>query len=378
MQTLFSNKRKWILLSLLILIIMISSYVISSEKPKNYPSYVSHSPSPTGVKAFYTYLDKEVGSVSRWSLPPNLLPKDEANQLVVMLEPSVTPNSDEMNEYIEFMEAGNTILLFQENPRDIFDLAIHFHAVAESDNQLIIGQDGREYESELHTDVFLQPNEEDEVLLHNQAGLAVALKRQYGNGQLIVANNPNWMLNEHILSADHLPLLITLFNEIDANKIYFNEYIHGEQDTSIFNVYPKWFLLLIIQGSILICLLLWIRGKRFGFSMIPREETVRFSDERIRALASWHLKSQRYHDSLQIQADYVKLLLQERWGISYNRSWLEIEDSLERKWRNVSKPTIHQFVTELSNLLNEEKISKYDYVLWSKKLEQLRKEVEEG
>ena len=78
-------------------------------QPKDYPAYVSDSPSPTGVKAFYTYLNKEMGSVNRWTHPPNLLPASDENQLLVMVEPSIIPDTEEMEAYIHFMKTGNTI-----------------------------------------------------------------------------------------------------------------------------------------------------------------------------------------------------------------------------------------------------------------------------
>ena len=48
-----------------------SSVIFSySPKLKSYPIYVSDSPSPTGVKAFYTYLEKKENGVKRWSHSP--------------------------------------------------------------------------------------------------------------------------------------------------------------------------------------------------------------------------------------------------------------------------------------------------------------------
>ena len=36
---------------------------------KSYPTYVSESPSPTGVKALFTYLDNEKGSLKGGPIP---------------------------------------------------------------------------------------------------------------------------------------------------------------------------------------------------------------------------------------------------------------------------------------------------------------------
>ncbi|MDQ0231145.1 DUF4350 domain-containing protein [Metabacillus malikii] len=374
MQKLLRNK--WTLLSVLILIVLASSYYVGTGQKKSYPNYVSHSPAPSGVKAFYTYLDHHLGAVNRWSHVPNLLDKDK-QQLLIMIEPTITPDSEEVEQYTRFMEAGNTILLMMANPKDLFDTNIIF-TDDEQSSLIVSDMNNRVYESEMLNNVYLVPEETDEVLLQSGDGQTMALKRPYGDGELIIANNPNWMTNEHILKADHLPLVLQLLNEVeDIKTVYFNEYVHGDQETSIMKVYPKWFLLLVIQGGIIVIFFLWYRGKRFGYIMVPREETVRFSDERIKALAAWYLKSEQYRDALAIQADYLKLLLQERWGIPYKTSWLDSEGKMSNRSRHSHK-YIQNFVGRLTILLREKRISKKDYLEWSKQIDELRKEVEEG
>lgn len=356
---------------------MLSSYFVGSSEPKNYPNFVSHSPSPTGVKAFYTYLDKEMDSVERWSHPPNLLSNKEENQLMVMIEPSITPDSDEIAEYIKFMESGHTIILLQENPRGLFDLQISFN-LEESLPQKIVDKHKKKYVSEFGSVVFFEAKEQDEVLLQSENGRVIAIKRTYGDGQLIVANTPNWITNENILEEGHLPLMLSLFNEVNANNIIFNEYIHGQQSDTFVKVYPKWFLLFMLQGILLTLLVLWYQGKRFGQVVIPREETVRYSDERINAIAVWYLKGRRFKDSLQIQAEYVRVILQENWGVPSNKEWIDVDIHLEKRWKQVPQQEIHSFVQELSNLLQQDTVTKQEYMIWAKKLDQLRKEVEEG
>lgn len=138
-----------------------------------------------------------------------------------------------------------------------------------------------------------------------------------------------------------------------------------------------WFLLLLLQGGLLTILWLWYNGKRFGPIFTVREETVRFSDEGIRALAAWYMRGRRYHDSLEIQADYVKLSLQERWRIPYRLEWRELPVYFERKWPQLPKAEIHSLLNGLADILEKEKISKEEYLLWSKKIDRIRKEVED-
>jgi hypothetical protein len=136
------------------------------------------------------------------------------------------------------------------------------------------------------------------------------------------------------------------------------------------------FLVLIFQGILLLLLWLWYKGKRFGPLLSEREEWVRFSDEGIQAIAAWYVKGRRYQDSLHIQADYVKLLLQERWHVPYSKEWQDLTPYVERKWLKMPVRELKSFLTGLADILNQEKINKQEYLLWSRKLEELRNEVE--
>ncbi|MEH7392214.1 DUF4350 domain-containing protein [Bacillus sp. JJ1474] len=374
----FSNGRAWIYLLVLLILFMIISYFSFSPEPKYYPNYVSDSPSPTGVKALYTYLGKEK-KVKKWSHAPNLLSKGEKKQLLIMAEPQFFPKNEVMEDYIDFMKAGHTILLFNKNPKGMFDLnSAPINGEASSDGTAdVYSRDGNKFRAEISSTVRLQTNLQDEILLSDQAG-TVAIKRPFGNGQLIVSIAPEWITNGKILDYDHPSLLSALLIEEDTHTILFDEYIHGgENAPKISALYPKWFLLLLLQATIIIALFLWHKGKRFGPIYSLREESVRFSDESLQALAAWYIRGRRYHDSLLIQADYVKLLMQERWGIPYEKQWLDLSDILERKRMNMPKNEIQPLLSGLSNILANEKVNKQEYLLWSRKLDRLKKEVEE-
>ena len=248
----------------------------------------------------------------------------------------------------------------------------------ETDEGLVFDQTGATYIAEVLSTVRLQTNVQDEVLLSDDAG-TIALKRPFGDGQLIVANSPGWLTNGEILTDDHLALVLALIKDENGQIFLFDEYIHGEKNAAtVLTIYPRWFLLLMVQAGLITLLWLWYRGKRFGPIFIPREETVRFSDEGIRALAAWYIRGHRYHDSLVIQAEYVRTLLQERWRIPYQPEWQDLTIHFERKWPQISKAELASLLNGLTVVLGKEKLSKQEYLLWSKKLEEIRKEVEAG
>ncbi|RIW31861.1 DUF4350 domain-containing protein [Bacillus salacetis] len=374
------NRSKLIIFTVILLAFAVLSYIIGSRAPKEYPDFLSNSPAPMGTKAIFTYLEDELGSVDRWDHSPDLLDKSDESKLLVMVEPYFIPESEETTGYREFMEAGNTILLFKTVPGGMFDIKISGSEPAGADENTVTLRDpqGEERNAYLPAPVRIEPADKDEVLISDEAG-PVAIQRPVGDGSLIVATAPDWMTNRAILEEDHLPLILTLINTVNPDTILFDEYIHGGGNASTFaTLYPQWFLIFIVQGAILLILWLWHQGKRFGPIETAREEYVRFSDERIRALAAWYRRGKRYSDSLNIQADYVKLLMQEKWGIAYSREWTESTEGLARKWTSVSEKEITNFVKGLTDILQRDKMSKQEYLSWSKKIDRLRKEVEEN
>ncbi|MBP1913501.1 hypothetical protein J2Z23_000438 [Lederbergia galactosidilyticus] len=382
MQSQSSHKRIWVWMIILLIIFIILSYLFYTPNQREYPDFVSQSPSPTGVKAFYTYLEQEFDSVKRFHYSADQLPMTDQNQLLIIIEPFIMPDSNEMEEYQAYMEAGNTILLISETPDDFFGLTTESTDPAsvnkKGEVETIIDQQDREYQATVTNPLRFVTNQDDQILLHDQEG-ALSIKRSFGSGQLYVMNSPKWLSNQEILDGDHIPIIISLLNEISPNDVLFDEFLHGNQSPiSTMHTYPKWFILIMIQATFLSILWLWNTGKRFGPIFIPREESVRFSDERLKALSSWYLKGKLYHDSLQTQAEYVKALMQERWGIASTKGWSDILEELLRRDLSIPDSELSTLITRLTNILSKKNISKQEYVYWSKNIDRLRKEVEEG
>lgn len=373
-----SKRQTWFWLVVLLIFFIIISIFGYSQKPKVYPNYVSDSPAPRGVKAFYTYLNKEM-KVKSWTYSPKMLPTGPEKKLLIMVEPSFIPNQEEMGAYNRFMEDGNTILLLMGNPKGMFDLKVKPLGMGPTfEANKVYDQNKKWYIAGVNSSIRLLPEMNEKQLLYDSGG-TIALEQTVGQGQLIVGITPEWMTNDQILSNQSLSLLLYLLNESKTQTVFFDEYIHtGKSTAALLNVYPKWFLLILLQVILITILWLWYKGKRFGPIFVPREETVRFSDEGIKALTAWYLKGRRYHDSFLIQADYVRLLLQERWRIPYNKKWQDLSPFLERKWLGVHKSDIRPFLNGMTKMVEKEKMNKQEFLHWSRKLELLRKEVEEG
>lgn len=377
MHRLSTHQKTWLWLVVLLLVFVAISYLFTSSEPKQYPKYASQSPSPTGVKGFYTYLQKNQDTVNRWSNDPKFLSQRGDQQLLLMIGPAFTPEQADMKAYKAFMKKGNTLLLLKTNPKGMFGIKTKPIRKPSKGPVTVHGPNGKTYKANIPSNVHLQARDNDDVLLKDKAG-PIALKRKVGDGALIVANAPSWISNDKILDKDHLPLVQSLLQagHRSQNTVLFDEYSHGASHApTLFDIYPKWLLVFGAQVILLLILWLWFQGKRFGPLLTPREEMVRFHNEHIQALAAWYQRGRKYQDALAMQADYVRDLLQEHWGVPYRHPWTDIDPYLERSWQNQSSEDIRTFLEGMNRVLQKSHVNKQEFLFWSKKIDRLRKEV---
>ncbi|GGM30302.1 hypothetical protein GCM10011351_15550 [Paraliobacillus quinghaiensis] len=377
MSQALKQKRTWIWLVSLVFLFTAFSIVLFEEEPAEYPAYVSHSPAPMGTKAFYQFLEKEYTDVERWESMSRSLPTNEENGLLMMIEPPLFSEEATQEAYQRYMEAGNTIVLLKRNPDGMFDLNTTF---AEAINEQAIILDGiGNYQASVQSSQRLVTKEKDEVLLVDESDDPIAIKRNFGDGQLIVMTEPDWLTNQMILEHDHLAIALSLIDFSHYSSIKFDAYTYETAGTlSAFSVYPKWLLVATLQLFILSLLWLLLKGKRFGPVVEPREATVRFSDERLKALGLWYLKGKNYQDAVRIQSNYLKQLLQERYGIPYHKSWSTSLDAIDRSLKGMDRKEIESVITGLQEILIQDKVTKQQFLVWSEKIDRLRKEVEQG
>lgn len=372
------NQRKtWLGIGAALLLFAGVIYWSSKEEPEVYPPYTSESPAPNGLKGFYTLLEERDQDAARWNAAPGQLPAAGTSQTLLMAEPVTTVSGEEMQRYKEWMEAGNTIWLMKQHPAGYFDVAVEYPD-SDQGSSLITDAGGNQYEADIPAPHRLRTGEADKILLKDESG-AVAIERSYGEGRLIVGLTPSWLVNDRIIEKDHFTLVTKLMDTAGSGgSLWFDEYIHtrnGFADKA--GVYPSWLLFFTFQLALLTLAWLWWKGKRFGPFFTPREDVVRFGDERLQAVASWYKKGEFYRESLAIQESYIRQQLEERFGVPVHISWEETRerldgridpDSLER-WTTMSR--------RIEPLEHQSHVDKKSYLEWSGVLEQMRKEVQD-
>jgi len=371
------QNRVWLGIAIALVLFIGLGVWLSGEQPKQYTNYLSKSPSPTGVKALYTYTMEEKEEVDRWFGQPGKLPKLEQSQALLMIGPYFRFSEEEARRYRNWMKEGNTILLMKQDPVGYFGTKVEYVESAE-ELETISGQNGETFNAQVPGNMRLRLLEGDEEILSDERG-TVALKRSFGEGELIVSQGPDWLTNGSILEKEHTALSLYLLNQASASSFLFDEYVHGQENLPTYlTVYPKSLLVFLLQLAIFTLLLLWLKGKRFGPIYLPREAEVRFGDERLQALAAWYMRSNFYGESLAIQEQYVRQAVSDRWGVSVQRDWQDIYETMKPRLTEEQMKQWNGWIRDLQTVRQSDQWSKKDYITWSQKLDDIRKEVQEG
>ncbi|MBN9654493.1 DUF4350 domain-containing protein [Halobacillus sp. GSS1] len=371
-----TTKKTWVWITVIFALLTFIIYWLSQGRPEPYPPYLSESPSQTGVKAFYTLLDERGGEPLRWDSEPGRLPEENGNKILLMIEPFSTVSGAEMRQYQDWMKKGNRIWLVKNNPVGYFDTQVDY-GVLPAGETTVEDENGRTYTVEIQQEHRLKTKESDEVLLSDDQGV-LAFERSYGEGALIVGMNPDWFTNGWITDHEHYEVITSILESgAGFSSIWFDEYIHGQDGFfSGVDVYPKWLVVFVLQLALFVLFFLWMQGKRFGPSFMPREAVVRFGDERLRALAAWYRKGEFYRESLAVQESYIRQLLQERFGVSSQASWQDIRHTLSYRLSDEDYQDWDKWTRTVEPLENLTDVDKKTFVDWSHTFDQMRKEVQ--
>jgi hypothetical protein len=366
----------WITIAILLILFFGLGTLLIPNKQTDYPEFISQSPSPTGVKAIYTFIKNQQTQVQVWERPVEQLPSS-SEQFMLLIEPNQMFNEEEQAKWIEWMEHGNDLWLVAHYPEGFFDAKTNkVGSNNESPIKQIHTNEGT-YKALVETNLRLVPKAGDETIFEDSSG-PIAISRTYGKGELTVLLTPEWFQNKNILENDHLQLILPLLEHVKPEVVWFNDYIHGfKSKLAIIEAYPEWFIVIFTQICLFMLLFIWSEGKRFGPVETPREWVVRFGDERIRAQAVWYQKGEFYQETLHHQMAYLRLIIQDQWGIATNTVSQDFIDLTKRRLPQSKQSQWEQNWLEINAISSTGKVSHKQFLRCSKLIDDMRKEVQE-
>lgn len=371
--TFIKEKKAIILFLSLFTLLIVASYYLTEPALEEYQAYRIDSPAPDGTKAFYQSLAELDYPVERFIQHPKQL-NYGIETATFLFNPPLLMEPSLVDHYLAYVQSGGTLFLIADQPTDLFDMKIS--PIDLIDDESTVTVDDQTYQAELNAWLRLLPEANDHVLISDDYGV-IAFSQSYGAGEMIQIIEPSWFSNQLILENDHLALIADAFDLSKYEQIYFETYHYlAETSLSVLDVTPDPIILFSLISLTIGLLSIWLKGKRYGPARGLREQEVRFGDERIRALANWQIKGRNYDEGLRTQVDYLKFAIFERTGIPVTASKQDYQQALERLLVNQTSKSIQTFVDQLEAVLNSGRVNKQEFLAWSNRIDQIRREVE--
>jgi len=312
----------------LLLLLLIGAFVVKPEAPA-YPPYVASSAQADGSKAVVLLMQEKGMRVREWWQPMKFLPPQEG-QVLVSLQPR---GVIEREELLDWVAAGNDLILFDEEPQDWEEASFTVRTIEKGMVQrkihgphLVADATGT-----ARTTARLKEDPDMETLISDEAGI-LGGRTQVGDGTITLFLVPEWMTNGQIAKQAHFEAIWPFLQE-KWSVVWMDEYHHGyREQPGIFALYPGWLIAGFAQLGLLLLFVVWWRGKRFGPIYTLREWTVRRGDETLLAVASWYERRRLAVDALRHREAYLRQMLYERWGIPQRAELHEIVSMARSKW----------------------------------------------
>ena len=210
---------------------------VAGENAGSVPS--SYSSGPGGSRAAYLLL-QEIGLlVERWEDSPAGLPREPSAAVLILADPTSTPNTTERTDLRRFVEEGGTILITGSRASDFFPearlLQEPFAAPTRSFSSIFPGRFTRGADViVLRPAALWEGNAGPQVALYGDPEHPAAVSWRVGNGRVLWWAGPEPLTNAGISQEGNLNLLLnavrgTPNGPAPPQKIYWDEYFHGER-----------------------------------------------------------------------------------------------------------------------------------------------------
>jgi hypothetical protein len=340
-----------ILIPLVVLLALLSDNQEDSGIPSTYSSMSS------GAKAAYLYLKEEGYNVERWENPPDELPKEARNTILVMASPGGFPSSTEKNALQLYLTRGGRILATGST-------ATRFLPKTDIVMEPLPGAVWKKYEPQILSPlgragtITMSPGAHwgqaaaGQFVHYADEGKGIVVSYRIGNGEVIwwAANQP--LSNAGISQAGNLALLLNSLGHSKDTRILWDEYFHSAHlsDSSVTWV-PA--LKFGFWQCLLVFLALFLTFGRRHLPIRPLSEPSRLSPlEFVRTLGNLYRRADATRTALEVPYNRFRALLIRRLGLRNDVSTAELLESARKKlgYRDPDfEDTVKQILNGLHN-----------------------------
>jgi hypothetical protein len=318
---------------LLVLVVFLARYS-DNEQDSGVPT--TYSSTSSGAKAAYLYLKEQGYDVERWEGPPEELPKDPQNTVLVLASPGGVPSNTDKNAVQMYVTRGGRILgtgfscaWFLPKANIVMDLLPS--AVWKDYDPQIVSPLARAGTIKMSPMAHWGDAEAGQLVHYAEDGKGIVVSYPVGKGEVIwwAANLP--LSNAGISQAGNLTLLLNSLGDSRSTKIFWDEYFHSEHLSRSASVwltplrYGFWQCLLALLALVL----------TFGRRNAPIRsitEPSRLSPlEFVHTLGNLYRRAKSTRTALEVPYDRFRALLVRRLGLRKDVSSAELLESARRK-----------------------------------------------
>lgn len=194
---------------------------------------------------------------------------------------------------------------------------------------------------------------------------------------LLVIGNPDIINNKTLtINTEGAYWLLTQINKMDINNISFNEFYHyfEGQKPSLWRDIPAGIKLTIYQVIIVIAIVIYYYGKRFGKVIPLYEEVERVENEYIYSAASLFKRGELREDVILNLHDDFLCSFEDSYRYNKSESWISIWEREKLPDMNMAR----KLYDYISNMNDNKKISSKEMLEIVGIIEHLKKIVDKG
>lgn len=340
-----------ILLPLVVLLALFSDNEQDSGVPSTYSSMSS------GAKAAYLYLKEEGYNVDRWENPPDELPRDAHNTVLVLASPRGAPTSIEKNALQMFLNRGGRILVTGYSgtwfvPKTDIVLEPLPGAVWKDYEPQIVSPLARAGTIKMSPSAHWGDAGPGQLVHYAHEGKGIVVSYAFGDGEVIwwAANQP--LTNAGIRQAGNLTLLLNSLGGSKGTRILWDEYFHSLHlsGTSVMWAPP---LKYGFWQCLLVFVALFLTFGRRNAPIRPLTEPSRLSPlEFVHTLGNLYRRADATRTALEVPYNRFRTLLIKRLGLRNDVSSSELLESARKKL-GYRDPDFEDTLKQILNGMND-------------------------
>jgi len=330
-----SDRRLLILIGV-VLVVLVAVLVLNAGTEQDSGVPTTYSSTPSGAKAAYLYLQEDGYNVERWEDPPNELPTDVRDTVLVLASPESVPSSMDKNALQTYVMRGGRILgtgasCYWFLPKA--NIVLEFAPAPELKDYepQIVSPLARAGNIRMSPEAHWGDPEPGQLVHYANEGKGIVVSYRMGQGEVIwwAASQP--LSNAGISQTGNLSLLLNSLGGSKSARILWDEYFHSAHSPHSGSVWLAPLKVGFWQCLAVFVALVLAFGRR-NAPIRSLTEPSRLSPlEFVHTLGNLYRRAHSTRTALEVPYHRFRALLIRRLGLRHDVSSSELLESARKK-----------------------------------------------